>query len=138
MAEGEGFEPPVPLRVQWFSRPPPSTTRPSLRIEIWPEFARLCKTQTKHRARVTASVTIATARDATGRAHEFDFTFNQSRAFVVITSSSDGNTTRIDLAARTLTGSMTSTSHREGKSYFKSWDLRFLEPGGEGHFTLKV
>src|SRR5712692_11056083 len=22
MAEGEGFEPPVPLRVQWFSRPP--------------------------------------------------------------------------------------------------------------------
>ena len=31
MAEGEGFEPPEPLRVQWFSRPPPSTTRPSLR-----------------------------------------------------------------------------------------------------------
>ena len=31
MAEGEGFEPPVPFRVQWFSRPPPSTTRPSLR-----------------------------------------------------------------------------------------------------------
>src|SRR5262245_44037716 len=30
MAEGEGFEPPVPFRVQWFSRPPPSTTRPSL------------------------------------------------------------------------------------------------------------
>jgi hypothetical protein len=33
VAEGEGFEPPVPFRVQWFSRPPPSTTRPSLRIE---------------------------------------------------------------------------------------------------------
>ena len=31
MAEGEGFEPPEPFRVQWFSRPPPSTTRPSLR-----------------------------------------------------------------------------------------------------------
>src|SRR5215472_19218217 len=33
MAEGGGFEPPVPFRVQWFSRPPPSTTRPSLRDE---------------------------------------------------------------------------------------------------------
>src|SRR6476619_7488619 len=33
LAEGEGFEPPVPFRVQWFSRPPPSTTRPSLRVE---------------------------------------------------------------------------------------------------------
>ena len=32
LAEGEGFEPPVPFRVQWFSRPPPSTTRPSLRV----------------------------------------------------------------------------------------------------------
>src|SRR4051812_38786479 len=31
MAEGEGFEPPEPFPVQWFSRPPPSTTRPSLR-----------------------------------------------------------------------------------------------------------
>ena len=30
LAEGEGFEPPEPFRVQWFSRPPPSTTRPSL------------------------------------------------------------------------------------------------------------
>ena len=29
-SEREGFEPPVPFRVQWFSRPPPSTTRPSL------------------------------------------------------------------------------------------------------------
>jgi hypothetical protein len=34
LAEGEGFEPPVPFRVQWFSRPPPSTTRPSLRTAI--------------------------------------------------------------------------------------------------------
>src|SRR4029450_4727300 len=28
-----GFEPPVELPPQWFSRPPPSTTRPSLRVE---------------------------------------------------------------------------------------------------------
>jgi hypothetical protein len=34
LAEGEGFEPPEPFRVQWFSRPPPSTTRPSLRGDI--------------------------------------------------------------------------------------------------------
>jgi hypothetical protein len=34
MAEGEGFEPPEPFPVQWFSRPPPSTTRPSLRTVI--------------------------------------------------------------------------------------------------------
>jgi hypothetical protein len=33
VAEREGFEPPEPFRVQWFSRPPPSTTRPSLRTE---------------------------------------------------------------------------------------------------------
>src|SRR5262245_39919000 len=31
LAEGEGFEPPIPFRVQRFSRPPPSTARPSLR-----------------------------------------------------------------------------------------------------------
>ena len=31
MAEGEGFEPPVPFRAQRFSRPPVSTTHPSLR-----------------------------------------------------------------------------------------------------------
>jgi hypothetical protein len=37
VAEGEGFEPPVPFRVQWFSRPPPSTARPSLRVEISPK-----------------------------------------------------------------------------------------------------
>src|SRR6185295_7907013 len=34
LAEGEGFEPPEPFPVQWFSRPPPSTTRPSLRTVI--------------------------------------------------------------------------------------------------------
>jgi hypothetical protein len=31
MAEGEGFEPPEPFRVQRFSRPPVSTAHPSLR-----------------------------------------------------------------------------------------------------------
>src|SRR5579863_6648905 len=31
MAEGEGFEPPVPFRVQRFSRPPVSTTHATLR-----------------------------------------------------------------------------------------------------------
>lgn len=33
MAEDEGFEPPVPVKVQRFSRPPPSTARPILRIK---------------------------------------------------------------------------------------------------------
>jgi hypothetical protein len=31
MAEGEGFEPPVPVKVQRFSRPSVSTTHTSLR-----------------------------------------------------------------------------------------------------------
>jgi hypothetical protein len=31
MAEGEGFEPPLPVRVKRFSRPPVSTTHTSLR-----------------------------------------------------------------------------------------------------------
>ena len=31
MAESEGFEPPVPFRVQRFSRPPVSTAHPALR-----------------------------------------------------------------------------------------------------------
>ena len=31
MAEREGFEPSVPVRIQRFSRPSPSTTQPSLR-----------------------------------------------------------------------------------------------------------
>jgi hypothetical protein len=34
MAEGEGFEPPVPLQAQRFSRPPVSTAHPSLR-RVW-------------------------------------------------------------------------------------------------------
>ena len=41
LAEGEGFEPPEPFPVQWFSRPPPSTTRPSLRVEIARKSQRL-------------------------------------------------------------------------------------------------
>ena len=31
LAEGEGFEPPVPFQAQRFSRPPVSTAHPSLR-----------------------------------------------------------------------------------------------------------
>ena len=34
VAEREGFEPPEPFPVQWFSRPPPSTTRPSLHVKL--------------------------------------------------------------------------------------------------------
>jgi hypothetical protein len=33
MAEGEGFEPPLPVRVKRFSRPPVSTTHTSLRMD---------------------------------------------------------------------------------------------------------
>jgi hypothetical protein len=36
MAEGEGFEPPLPFRVKRFSRPPVSTAHTSLRG--WFEF----------------------------------------------------------------------------------------------------
>src|SRR6202000_1082020 len=32
MAEGEGFEPPLPVRAKRFSRPPVSTTHTSLRV----------------------------------------------------------------------------------------------------------
>src|SRR3954451_5811867 len=65
LAEGEGFEPPEPFPVQWFSRPPPSTTRPSLRIEITPESARLFGDQGVGRPRVTRSVTIGRTPDDT-------------------------------------------------------------------------
>ena len=34
MAEREGFEPSVQQTVQWFSRPPPSTSRTSLRFRL--------------------------------------------------------------------------------------------------------
>ena len=39
MAEGEGFEPPVPFRVQRFSRPPVSTAHASLRKDKPPLMA---------------------------------------------------------------------------------------------------
>src|SRR5437762_4405722 len=45
--EREGFEPPVPFRVQWFSRPPPSTTRPSLP----PSLARIASRASARRVR---------------------------------------------------------------------------------------
>src|SRR6188472_3249432 len=41
LAEGEGFEPPEPFPVQWFSRPPPSTTRPSLHTGNAREYSEL-------------------------------------------------------------------------------------------------
>ena len=41
LAEGEGFEPPARFPVQWFSRPPPSTTRPSLRFGPAPFIRKL-------------------------------------------------------------------------------------------------
>ena len=41
MAEGEGFEPPVPFRAQRFSRPPVSTAHPSLRGGKHPMFVSL-------------------------------------------------------------------------------------------------
>jgi hypothetical protein len=34
MAEGEGFEPPLPFRVKRFSRPPVSTAHTSLRGSV--------------------------------------------------------------------------------------------------------
>jgi hypothetical protein len=91
LAEGEGFEPPVPFRAQWFSRPPPSTTRPSLppsqaysttacygvtrqsarrrdgRVERSGLNPRdCCKSKPMFPVSVTGSVTIATARDDAG------------------------------------------------------------------------
>src|SRR5687767_2516135 len=49
VAEREGFEPPVPFQVLRFSRPPPSTTRPSLhageslQVNDLQEFPILCQ-----------------------------------------------------------------------------------------------
>src|SRR5438094_7283262 len=53
LAEGEGFEPPVPLRVQWFSRPPPSTTRPSLPPSQAPNTPLASARQARLRKRTT-------------------------------------------------------------------------------------
>ena len=75
MAEGEGFEPPEPFRVQWFSRPPPSTTRPSLRVEIGPEFARLPDRRRTNRLCVTRSVTVTEIRR---RPKQFDLAIDGS------------------------------------------------------------
>ena len=41
--------------------------------QIWPEFASVYRDQPRHPASVTASVTIATARDVTGRAGDANF-----------------------------------------------------------------
>src|SRR5205823_5904270 len=68
LAEGEGFEPPEPLPVQWFSRPPPSTARPSLRVEIAPQSVRFVDRRPSCVPSVTACVTNTTTRDDTERA----------------------------------------------------------------------
>ena len=62
LAEGEGFEPPERLPVQWFSRPPPSTTRPSLRVGIWPEFGERRQPSFEFGLCVTACVANESAR----------------------------------------------------------------------------
>jgi hypothetical protein len=49
-----------PIRL---SRPPPSTTRPSLRVEIAPEFARLVHRRRRQQPCVTGSVTVERHRD---------------------------------------------------------------------------
>src|SRR5882724_13585671 len=41
VAEGEGFEPPVPFQVQRFSRPPVSTTHASLRWRFFTVYQHL-------------------------------------------------------------------------------------------------
>jgi hypothetical protein len=43
MAEGEGFEPPLPFRVKRFSRPPVSTAHTSLRVRRIPMIRRRVK-----------------------------------------------------------------------------------------------
>ena len=48
LAEGEGFEPPVPFRVQRFSRPPVSTTHTSLRA-VFPKDNRANNLRTRLR-----------------------------------------------------------------------------------------
>src|SRR4029079_7016736 len=63
VAEGEGFEPPVEFPPQWFSRPPPSTTRPSLRVEMSPEFARSRGSRFRRRMRLTKPSFLAESRE---------------------------------------------------------------------------
>src|SRR4030095_5632476 len=52
MAESEGFEPPIPFQVCRFSRPVPSTTRPTLRLL----FATVCNSLTAISKRFTAQL----------------------------------------------------------------------------------
>jgi len=53
-----------------------------------------------------------------------DFTYNQLRKFVVITSSADGNTVRIDLVECRISSSMANESESASdKRFFKDWRL---------------
>ncbi len=74
MAEGEGFEPPLPVRVKRFSRPPVSTTHTSLR-ELWCSLmiaTRLAKAKKGHRRRSSGKRTSAPCRHD-GRLQRFPF-----------------------------------------------------------------
>jgi hypothetical protein len=60
LAEGEGFEPPVTVRPQRFSRPSPSSARPSLPDlrPVWPQYNRergICQNGTVALARGPAA-----------------------------------------------------------------------------------
>src|SRR5215213_11499819 len=68
MAEREGFEPPEPFPVQWFSRPPPSTTRPSLRTAQIILACALVRFVT-HPARCRALIRVAADDRAVPHAH---------------------------------------------------------------------
>src|SRR5262245_1204957 len=63
LAEREGFEPPEPFRVQWFSRPPPSTTRPSLQVENYARIRAISTTAFRTRTPVAQSSFAAKSRE---------------------------------------------------------------------------
>jgi hypothetical protein len=49
LAEGEGFEPPLPVKVKRFSRPPVSTAHTSLRVSVVNSLAALKNREKGHR-----------------------------------------------------------------------------------------
>jgi hypothetical protein len=48
LAEGEGFEPPLPVKVKRFSRPPVSTAHTSLRVSVVSSLAALKNREKGH------------------------------------------------------------------------------------------
>jgi hypothetical protein len=80
MAEGEGFEPPVPVRVQRFSRPPVSTAHASLRNNLQTFYwTRVGTVSANHsislNARQIAREAILTSRDGPSKS-SFNQPFN--------------------------------------------------------------